>query len=427
MPQIKEILIEANKWWKEPLQTEYKEREIYEKIKKYVPLKQIIAFTGLRRVGKTTLMLKIVEDAIKEGINPYNIVYFSCDEYHDIELRTVLKEYEGLKNKLLGNEKYIFLFDEIQKVKSWEEQIKRIYDLHSKNIKIIVSGSESLFIRRKSKESLAGRIFEFKIESLTFKEFLYFKEIKIDNDKLHEKELEMLFNEFIITQGFPEMIGIQDKEVINKYLRENIIDKTIYNDIPLLFSIKDITLVKSIVNIIMENPGQIIELNDLAKELSIARQTISLYLSYLEDSFLIRKLYNYSRNRRKIERKLKKYYPAILDSSLLFREDEYSQSKVFETIIINQLNAEFFWRDPYKNEVDAVINVNKPLPIEIKYGKVETHGLLKFMEEFKSKEGYIISRNKQDKIQHEGKTIVIIPAFLFFRRKIEDLSYEVNK
>ncbi len=82
----------------------------------------------------------------------------------------------------------------------------------------------------------------------------------------------------------------------------------------------------------MEEPGQLIGLSDLAKELKISRQTLS-----------------------NVERKLKKYYPTIVSVDLLFREDELSKSKVFEWFLVNQLKAEFFWRDPYKNEVELIL------------------------------------------------------------------------
>ena len=163
----------------------------------------------------------------------------------------------------------------------------------------------------------------------------------------------------------------------------------------------------------MENPGQIVELSELGKELQITRQTLSNYIRYLEESFLIRKLYNYSGNRRKIERKLKKYYPTILSPNLLFKEDNYSKSKAFEGVIVNQLNAEYFWRDPYKNEVDVVMADQKPEPIEIKYGKIETKGLLKFMEKFNVNKGYIVSLDQERKLEIGGKKIMIVPAYKF--------------
>jgi len=412
MATIKEALRDSNPWWKKTFKLEFKEREIYKQLQKFLPLPQIIALTGLRRVGKTTLMLKIVEDAIKKGFEPKNIIYFSFDEFREVEIRKVIREYEEMLEKDFREGKYLLLLDEIQKLSNWEDQIKRIYDTF-KNIKIIISGSESLFIKKKSKETLAGRIFEFKVEPLSFKEFLSFKGVKFRPVGLYEKELIKLFNEFTLTQGFPELVGIKDKDIIKKYIRESIVEKVIYRDIPKLFKIRDITTIESLLNILMEEPGQLIEISSLAKELKISRQTLSNYLTYLEESFLIRKLYNFSRSRRKVERKLKKYYPTIVSVDLLFREDEFSKSKVFEWLLVNQLKAEFFWRDSYKNEVDVVLANRKPVPIEIKYGKIDVKGLLAFMRKFKVNEGYIISYRKEEKRRVDKKTISIKPAFKF--------------
>jgi uncharacterized protein len=416
MTKIKEDLVDSNRWWKTTFRVEYKEREIYKEILKYLKLPQIIAFTGLIRVGKTTLMYKIIQDYISKGFNPKNILYFSFDEYKETDIKEILNEYEKIVEKNIQNEKYLILLDEIQKIENWEEKLKRIYDLYSKNIKIIITGSESLFIKKKSKETLAGRIFEFKIETLTFKEFLKFKGKKFQNIKLYEKEIQQLYEGYKISQGFPELVDIKDKEIIKKYIKESIIEKVIYRDIANLFNIKDISILESLLNIFMENPGQIIELSELGKELQISRQTLSNYIRYLEESFLIRKLYNYSKNQRKVERKLKKYYPTIISPNLIFKEDNYSKSKAFEALLVNQLKAEYFYRDPYKNEVDVIIDKDKLIPIEIKYGKIETKGLISFMKKFNVKEGVILSSDKEKKIEHENKIINVIPAFKYLSK-----------
>src|SRR3989344_4170407 len=153
MPQIKEALLDANPWWKEKFTVEFKERELHKQIRKFLPLPQIIALTGLRRVGKTTLMLKIVEDFIKAGFNAKNIIYFSFDEFKEVEIRKLIEEYEGLMEMDFKKGKFLLLLDEIQKLSNWESQLKVIYDTSGKNVKIIISGSESLFIKRKSKET----------------------------------------------------------------------------------------------------------------------------------------------------------------------------------------------------------------------------------------------------------------------------------
>ncbi len=412
MAEIKEALKDFNPWWQNGFKLEFKEREIYTEIQKFLDLKQIVSFTGLRRVGKTTLMLKIIEDSIKKGFNPRNIIYFSFDEFKEIEIREVMAVYEDVIEKNLRNEKYFLLLDEIQKLSNWEDQLKVIYDTF-KNIKIIISGSESLFIKRKSKETLAGRIFEFKIEPLSFKEFLIFKGVGFKPVGLYEKELCKLFDEFILSLGFPELVGVKEKNIIKKYIKEGIVEKIIYRDLTNLFKIRDVSVIENLLNVFMEDPGQIVDLSDLASDLKISRQTLSDYLNYLEDSFLIRKLYNFSKNRRKIERKLKKYYPVIVSPEILFKEDDFSKSKVFEWMMVNQLKAEFFWRDPYKNEVDIIQAGEKLTPIEIKHGKIDFKGLEVFMKKFKVNAGYVVSRDKEATKKLNGKVISVVPAFRF--------------
>lgn len=413
MPEIKEALRDFNPWWKEPFKVAFKDREVYAKIHKYLELPHIIAFTGLRRTGKTTLMLKIAEDAAKKGFDAKNIVYFSFDEFRDIEIRQIMNEYEDVMERDFKKGKYFLLLDEIQKVNDWESQLKRIYDTFGKNIKIIVSGSESLFIKRKSKEALAGRVFDFKIEPLSFKEFLLFKDVEFKPLGIYEKELSKLLDEYTLTLGFPELVNIHDKEIIRKYIKESIVEKVVFRDMQNLFRIKDISLIESLLNIFLEEPGQLIDISSLSKELGISRQTISAYLSYLEESFLIRKLYNYSKSMRKVERKLKKYYPTIVSPELLFKDDELSKSKIFEWMLVTQLKAEFFWRDPYKNEVDIVLAEKSPLPVEIKYGKIETKGILAFMRKFNISEGIVITKNKEEKHNVNGLDILFVPAFKF--------------
>jgi uncharacterized protein len=413
MPKIKDILIESNPWWKDEFTFDYQQRQVFTDIKKYLPMPQIIALTGLRRVGKTTLMYKIIDEHLKNGFNKNKILYFSFDEFKDAEIRDILSEFEQLMHQNISQTSYLVLFDEIQKLKNWDEQLKRIYDTYQKNLKIIISGSESLFIKQKSKATLAGRLFEFTINPLSFKEYLDFKKIRITNIDVYKKELLLLLQEYIKTQGFPELVGITDKDIIKKYIKESIIEKIIYRDLTRLLNINNIPLLESILTIIMDEPGQIIELSKLSRDLDITRQTLSNYMRYLEESFLIRKLYNYSNSKRKVERKLKKYYPTILSPTLLFKTDSLSQSKVFESMLVNQLNAEYFYRDPYKNEVD-IIQLNEPLkPIEIKYGKIETDGLLKFMDKKSIKQGIVLTNTIEDTKEVNNKIIQLIPAYKF--------------
>ena len=414
MTQIKDALIDFNPWWKGAYTIEYKDRGIYKEIERYLQRPQIIALTGLRRVGKTTLMRKIIADEIKKGRDSKRILYFSFDEFKEIEPRDVFAAYEEITGESSKKDSLLVLFDEIQKVVDWENRIKTIYDLFGGQIKIILSGSESLFIKKKSKETLAGRIFTFKVGQLSFKEFLHFKNVSYTPINLYKKELFQLFKEFMKTEGFPELVGVTEKDVIHKYIKESIIDRVIFRDIPSISKVKDIAVLESLLNIFLEEPGQITDLTSLAQELSVSRQTVAQYLFYLEESFLLRKVYNFSKGRRKSERKLKKYYPTLLSPELLMKDDEFSQSKVFEWFLVIQLNAGFFWRDPFKNEVDIVLVHDKePLPLEVKYGKVDYIGVRAFMKKFNVITGYIISKEREHVEKFDGKKIIVVPAFLY--------------
>lgn len=402
---IKEYIERANPWWSEEFFINwFKDREIYEKINRFIKTRQIIALTGLRRVGKTSIIKKIIKGYLDKGFTKKNIFYFSFDEFSDLKIIELFSIFESIIEKKIKDEKFVVAFDEIQKLNNWSEQLKVFYDLYP-NIKFIISGSESLFIRRKSRESLAGRIFEFNVNPLNFSEFLKFKNIKIENIWLQRESLIKEFLKYIKNNGFPEIID-SDDEVVEKYIKEGVIEKIIYRDIPEVFEIKDSGLMRSIFEIIYNSPGQIIEIQKLAKELNVSRQVVSMYLEYLEESYLIRKLYNFSKNARKIQRKLKKYYPTIVNP-LLIKNDF---SKIFEQVIINELKGEFFWRDVYKNEVDLILLKPEFTAIEIKTGEIKDRDLSsleKFIKKYKPKKAIIISYNIDKKI----KGIEITPFY----------------
>ncbi len=417
MPKIEEMLVEFNPWWRGKYSMSFSPRTVYSQLKKYMETPQIIALSGLRRVGKTTIMLKLVVDAIDHGMNPKNIVYFSFDEFRDVEIRDILNEYQRMLAKNMDDGKYLLLLDEVQKLNGWADQVKTIYDLHKGSIKVVVSGSESLFLKRRVHESLAGRIFEFEVRPLSFREFIEFKGRQVENPRLHRKELLQLLDEHILTLGFPELVGVSDRDEIRRYVVDGIIEKVVYRDIPQLFRIDNISAMESLVKILTEEPGQMLELSGLAAELGIDRHTLANYLSYLEESQIVRKLYNYSRNKRKTERKLKKYYPAVISPDLLFRSDDYSKSRVFEWYMVMQLGAGFFWRDALKNEVDMVLD--GAVPAEVKYGKADAGGLIAFMRKFGVQTGYVISYDREEEKKLKGKRISVVPSYLFLLKHSE--------
>ncbi|MBU1165601.1 ATP-binding protein [Candidatus Micrarchaeota archaeon] len=404
--KVKRALREFNPFWKTPVEIEYKDREVYGKLRKFIKEPQIVSLCGLRRVGKTTLLQKIIQDLLKE--NPTDsILYFSFDDFGDIELYEILDGFKEIHQK----EPRFLIFDEIQKLPNWAEKVKIFYD--TKKYKIFISGSESLFLRKGSRESLAGRIYEFEVKKLSFLEYLNFvgKGEMTKKPQLYDIELKIELSRYLLTGGFPELIGNNDKAMIRQYLKTAIIEKIVFKDMTKIYPIENPAQLIAILDILVDNPGMIVDFSSLSQELGISRQTLSKYFEYLEMAHLVVKLYNFSINRITSEKSLKKFYPTFL-SPVLIEESEERIGKLIETTCVLATDTKFFWRDKYKDEVDIILQQGKEVvPIEIKYRNKpsQNKGLPKFCKKYKCKEAIIVTKDKRGK----NEDIRFIPVYEF--------------
>jgi len=410
--KVKRVLKELNPFWTGPFKLEYKEREAYARIMKLVTEPQIISLCGLRRVGKTTILKKIMQDLLRDN-SPDSILYFSFDDFQALELLDVIDAF----GEIHGKEPKFLFFDEIQKLPNWAEKVKMLYD--TGKYKIFISGSESLFLRKGSRESLAGRIYEFEVKGLSFSEYLGFagKAEMAKKPQLHSTALKKAFEEYALTAGFPEMIGKEDRATVRQYIRNAVVEKIVFMDMAKIYPIDDPAQLISILDILIDNPGMIVDLASLSQELGIHRHTLAKYFEYLEMAHLVVKLYNFSRNRGTSEKRLKKFYPAFLSSALSEGGEEW-MGKVAETMCVVCTGARFFWRDKYKNEVDMVLQKGSEIfPVEIKYRNKprQNRGLGKFCKKYHCKEAIVVTKDAR-KIGGEPANAVWMPAYEFLLR-----------
>lgn len=383
--------MEFNPFWKAPFNIEYKERAVYERIRKLKGEPQIISLCGLRRTGKTTILNKIIFDLMQEH-SPESILYYSFDDSQGTELLDVIDAFKEIH----GKEPKFLVFDEVQKLDGWAEKVKVLYD--TRKYKIFVSGSESLFLRKGTRESLAGRIYEFEIKKLNFREYLAFvgKSAMANKLLLYENELKKELGGYLLTAGFPELAGKEDKTLIRQYIRGAIIEKIVFYDMARIYPIENPAHLVSILEILVNNPGMIVDFASFSQELGISRQTLSKYFEYLELAHLVAKLYNYSKNKSTSEKRLKKFYPTFLSTALTEGAGEDYVGKVVETCCVLSTNAEFFWRDKYKNEVDLVLTKEKQVtPVEVKYRNEprQNEGLEKFGKKYSCKQAIIVTKD----------------------------------
>ncbi len=378
-----------------------KKRELFYELVGEIDSKQVVSIIGLRRTGKTTILKQLIDHLIKSGkAKREHILFYSFDEEQP-RIEELLQEFEArLGKELLETSNRVFVFlDEIQKLENWQNQVKYYYD-HYKNIKFFISGSSSLFVQKQAMESLAGRIYEFELKPLNFKEFLEFRGKK---DLLKKKGLfqETLKKEFSAFQKrqFIEIVN-ENEERIARYCK-SLIEKIVFQDIPKTFPIERETLLLKILKIVASNPGMLSDYGSMSRELGINRVTLSNYFYYLEESFLLKKTYNYSKNKLTSEKKMKKFY---LTTTSLFPHlnNSINESKLVENLMVTATDAKFFWRTPQKYEVDIVLSKgNEILPVEVKYKELisekDSKNLQRFCKKFDCKKATMVTKNKTGK------------------------------
>ena len=385
MPAKTMDLTLINRHWKEGFVYPFPEkRDLYPVIAAALETQAIISLVGLRRTGKTTLLKQFINHLIENGVPRHDILLYSFDE--PAELQAVFDEYFRLTANNLDSNMLYFFLDEIQKLPDWQNKLKLYYD-HYPNLKFIVSGSSSVFLRKRS-ESLAGRIREFWLPPLSFGEFLRFrgKGELAEKQALFASQLGKELEQFAL-RPFINILN-EPAESASEYLN-TLLRKVVFEDIPQVYPVEQPQMLLKIFQIIASNPGMLLDYRSLSSDISMNEKTLSNYVHYLEQAFLIKRLYNYSSNRLTSEKKLKKVYP--LASAFCQAET----AKVMEALAVTQSASVFFWRQTH--EVDMVILENgKPLPIEVKYAdaprKKDLTGLQKFMERFHAEAGIVLTK-----------------------------------
>lgn len=409
-------LQDFNQWWKDgrvPSEFIGRKRKAFSEISGYIYKRQIVLFTGLRRVGKTTLMYQIIDELLRKGVNPYNILYFSFDEMgHDIE--DIIKQYEAnVLRKDLSKESVFLFLDEIQKLNGWPSKVKLLYDSNPK-LKIFLTGSAQITMWRGIRESLAGRFFDFLIRPLDFEEYLDFKDIRIDKnrEKIFEKDLKMQMAEFLKTGGFIEALNF-DGQMLRKYFKESLLERVIFVDIPQTFRLDLPELLMKILNIAASRPGFYLDYKNLSNDLKIDHRTITNYVSYLEYALFLQKLYNYSRNLLTTEKKVKKLY--LCNTAFTFALNPQADlPAVLEQYFVNSLNARFFLKTPQKEEIDIIHAHNSHLlPVEVKIrekiDRDDVKALFKFLEKNNLKKALLITLNTETKFQRDKLIVEAMP------------------
>ncbi|MCS7367315.1 MAG: ATP-binding protein [archaeon YNP-WB-062] len=417
---LREDIERFNEWWftgrvRGELAPKYK-RHTFKDILESLNDRRITMITGLRRVGKTTILYQLIENILTYE-DPRRLLYFSFDETH-ANLREVLSFYE--RNVLMkpleeAGRVYVFL-DEVQYAMDWASTLKRFYDLYPK-IKFVISGSSTILLSREALEKLAGRFTLMELKPLTFKEFLEMRGIQIGGLEYSQRRMEIYFMEYLRKAGFPEIVDWSSEVKISEYIRNAVVDRVVIKDVPRIFKTRDMILMEEIVENILSNPGGILNVNSMARDLGRSKITISNYLKFLEASLIVKSLSNYRPSKMASSRKLKKFYPSTTSLIYAYSKETFEENmgRVLETYIVNTLNAEYYYRMGGR-EINVILKSDgRIIPVEVKEN-VDARDIEKFkgyMRYINAESGVMITLNQE--MDYGG--VKIYPAY-----KLEDLK-----
>ena len=345
--------------------------------------KQISLIIGARQTGKTTLMLQLKSEL--EGEN--KPCFFISLE--DPKILNLLNQHPDYLFQVLPplnvNKISIIFIDEIQYLDNPSNFLKYHYDKSLAKIKFIVSGSSSFYIDEKFKDSLAGRKRIFKLPTLSFEEFLIFKDReellpflnKGPGPEIYKNELIKLQDEYMVFGGYPDVVTEpeqKEKQLLLMEIAESYVKKD-----ALETGLKHPDAYLNILSMLAEIVGSLLNTNNIALKFGLSNVTVDSYIRLMQKSFHIVTVKPFYRNISKELRKMPKVFFGDLGLRnhflknfipLLLRDDK---GALFENFVFrlfsDRVNESYirYWRTQKQQEVDFIINNKRAF--EVKFNK----------------------------------------------------------
>jgi|ERR1041384_169502 predicted AAA+ superfamily ATPase len=471
-----------NPWWARPDGKQISlfpalpefHRPIFQKLYEDLQnIPQMLSITGPRRVGKSTLLRQMIQRLLSEGIPASRLLYYSFDDpalaTSKVNVDAVIDD--AMKAVLRNPESgptYLFL-DEIHKLDRWELYLKKYYDLEYP-IRVIVSGSASSPIFKKSRESLLGRVKDYHLLPFSFREFVLFRlrdnpEALAELDRIYEKgksiqdmlteapgisvkgvgiekpsetlqlELEALLDQYLLEGGFPEVWRLPTWVAKQEYLYDNQVKKVIYEDLVFATEFRKPELLKRFYISLLERPGQEVAVQAVSQETAINSPQIEKYIPLLEMTDLVYRIPKYRSGALRVRRGMMKFYlvdlalrnAALRLNHTALQDDDAIRGLYAENLVFLALRK---WRGTVQmdyfrekdKEVDFIVHLGprRHWPVEVKYRNQikssDARGIEAFMRKCPtSVTPVLVTKHWRDLGIHHGERIQVfhIPLILF--------------
>lgn len=410
---------------------EYVKRDLEEELWDYMESPEILAVTGPRQAGKTTLFKKL-----REQLDNSNYVTF---EDRDVLRLFEEDEKEFAELHLQGND--YLLIDEFQYAEEGGSKLKYLYDEYPDK-KILITGSSAVDMTIEGLKHLTGRVLKFNIYPFSFREFLRYRDEdlfelfekrekkisgwvkedeKLDLTQTNLEKIEDLRKEYAIYGGYPRVVLADSEEEKQKVL-ENIVETYLIREIGDVLNISDDREFEDLMKVLAIQMGEKTNYNSVRQKVEMTHQKLKSRLNILEHTFVLEQVRPFYTNKQKEITKSPKIYfydngfrNSLLNSfsDLKLRKD---QGELNENFFFTQARRELkYWRTKSRAEVDFVRENREINAYEIKKSPKTTKSIRSFQDKYEPENMFIMN---QEKIQKDSDE-VYLP--LIFSQSVADI------
>lgn len=285
-----------------------------EQIKTFIGKSQIKIITGIRRSGKSTVLRLLKEELLANEVEDEQIISINFESFIYSELLSAPKLYQFIKDKIRSNQKYYLLLDEIQEVEEWEKAVNSF--LVDFDVDIYLTGSNSHLLSSELATYLAGRYVEIPVYTLSYREFLDFRQ-----HYFPEKSTEVPFTEYLRKGGFPVIHTADYPEDSAYKVVYDIYSSVILRDTVQRYKIRDVELLERVIKYAFDNIGNTFSGKNVADYLKSQQRKVDVntvynYLNALEGAFILYRVPRYDIKGKEILKTLEKFY--VSDISIIY-------------------------------------------------------------------------------------------------------------
>lgn len=337
------------------------ERPIY--LKKLINSRlngMIKIITGVRRCGKSFLLNNIYANWLKsQGVDDSHIISINLEDRRNKNLRDPDVLLAHIDSKIVDDATYYVMVDEIQHVPEFEDVLNSY--LHLNNVDVYVTGSNARFLSKDVITTFRGRGYEIKVHPLCFSEYFPISGLTPVR----------ALRERMIYGGLPQVVLLETDEERSEFLKE-LMEHTYKRDIVERYKIKNTEVLDDLLNILassiggLTNPTKLANTFESVKHEKVSNKTISSYIDYLCDSFILERACRYDvKGKRYIESPFKYYFvdEGLRNARLNFRQIEFTH--LLENLIYNELLVRGFNVDVGVVPVQSRIDGNRKVRVQL--------------------------------------------------------------